>query len=206
MYDSYNTYGTYGASSSDLSTVFAVLGGFIIFIGIICLAIAILQIVASWKTLEKGKQPGWGAIIPIYNTYLFCKLSGVNPWWILITILAPVLNLVPIIGPLAVVVIEIYFNILLAVSIARAFGKEDTFAIGLLLLPVVFYPILGFGKAEYVGANPMNDIIFKKAESAVANAANTNTSNPVDNEKYCPKCGYRVANDAKFCPKCGQMF
>ena len=38
---------------------------------------------------------------------------------------------------------------LATVDIARNFGKGILFAIGLFFLPCFFYPILGFGSAEY---------------------------------------------------------
>ena len=36
-------------------------------------------------------------------------------------------------------------------SLAKAFGKDVGYTVGLLFLPTIFYMILGFGKAEYVG-------------------------------------------------------
>jgi len=34
-------------------------------------------------------------------------------------------------------------------GIARRFGKGGLFAVGLIFLPFVFYPILAFGSASY---------------------------------------------------------
>jgi hypothetical protein len=36
-------------------------------------------------------------------------------------------------------------------QLAKVFGKGTGFGFGLLLLPFIFYPILAFGKSEYVG-------------------------------------------------------
>ena len=137
---------------------FAVVFGIII---LISLAVAIVTIIGMWKVLEKGNKPGWGSLIPIYNTYLICDMVGVNPWWILIVALSPILNIIPIIGTLAQLAVSIYFTILSNVSLARAFKKQDTFALGLIFLPPIFYLILGFGQEnKYVGKNPMRDILF----------------------------------------------
>jgi hypothetical protein len=38
------------------------------------------------------------------------------------------------------------------VALAAKFGKGVGFAIGLIFLPFIFYPILGFGDAQYSGA------------------------------------------------------
>jgi hypothetical protein len=35
--------------------------------------------------------------------------------------------------------------------LSKSFGKEEGFTIGLLLLGIVFYPILAFGDAKYLG-------------------------------------------------------
>jgi hypothetical protein len=35
--------------------------------------------------------------------------------------------------------------------LSKSFGKDEGFTVGLCLLGFVFYPILGFGKAEYQG-------------------------------------------------------
>ena len=88
---------------------------------------------------QKTDRPGWHALIPIYNTYILCIITGVSPWWLALSIISGlVAGLVPILSILASV-ISIYFGVLLAVSIARSFGKEDIYAIGIYFLPFIFY-------------------------------------------------------------------
>lgn len=172
--------------------------GSMVVISAIVIIVAIIIIVAQVKMFKKGKQPGWAAIVPIYNQYILCKMVGVNPWWILIVFIGSFVGQIPYVGSLIYLAIAVYFEILVGVSTARAFGKSDSFAVGLILLPVVFYPILGFGKAEYVGDdNPMNDFVFKKGEEIVKSTGNSN-------KKFCPHCGAQMNNDSKFCPSCGK--
>lgn len=128
---------------------------------IICIAIAVVAAIGMWKVFTKAGEKGWKSIIPVYNMYTLCKIIGVNPWWILIVFLSSIVTFIPIIGVLAAMAIVIYLNILVAKSTANAFGKDTGFAIGLYFLSPIFYCILGFGKAKYEGANPMNDVIFK---------------------------------------------
>ena len=45
--------------------------------------------------------------------------------------------------------VNIAIAIILAIDIAKAFGKGTGFAIGLIFLGFIFYPILGFGSAQY---------------------------------------------------------
>jgi hypothetical protein len=35
--------------------------------------------------------------------------------------------------------------------LSKSFGKDEGFTAGLILLGIVFYPILGFGEATYLG-------------------------------------------------------
>lgn len=103
---------------------------------IIGLAFAILMIVATWKVFVKAGRPGWAVLIPIYNTYVFLKIAGKPGWW-LIWFFIPLLNLI--------------FGIIATVAFAQNFGKGTGFAVGLILLPIIFFPILAFGEAQYVG-------------------------------------------------------
>jgi len=36
-------------------------------------------------------------------------------------------------------------------SLAKKFGRSELFGVGLLLLPMIFYPVLAFGGSEYEG-------------------------------------------------------
>jgi hypothetical protein len=99
-------------------------------------AVIILLIAAIWKVFTKAGQPGWGAIIPIYNLYAMCKVAGRPGWWLLLCLI-PFLNLIIL--------------IILNFDIAKKFGKSGGFAVGMILLPFIFWPILGFGSAQYQG-------------------------------------------------------
>lgn len=98
------------------------------------LALIVLVIAGLWQTFTKAGQPGWAAIIPIYNVYILLKVAA-RPWWWLLLLLIPLVNIV-----IAFVV---------AIDVAKAFGKGAGFGIGLALLGFIFYPILGFGSATY---------------------------------------------------------
>jgi hypothetical protein len=104
---------------------------------IISLLIALLMIVAMWKVFTKAGQPGWASIIPIYNLYIWCKIVG-RPWWWILLMLIPFVNFIIL--------------IILCIDTAKSFGKGPGFGIGLALLGVIFWPILGFGSAQYQGA------------------------------------------------------
>lgn len=200
----------YYTSSSDLATgLFAGAMIFVAVVIIIAAIIALLQVIGLWKILKKADQPGWGALIPIYNQYLLCKIAGVSPWWILILCLSPILIVIPVIGALATMAAAIYFTILLNVSLARSYGKEDGFAVGLILLAPIFYLILGLGDSKYMGAKPMNDVVFNKINqvnnNTQANQKESATNSKEDtNIKYCTSCGSKIDEYTRFCPNCGK--
>ena len=103
---------------------------------IIYLAIAIVAIAGMWKTFEKAGKPGWAAIIPIYNIYIMIEIVGKPTIWLLWCII-PCVNIV--------------FSIWLINLMSKSFGKEEGFTVGLVLLGFIFWPILGFGSAKYIG-------------------------------------------------------
>lgn len=156
------TYGNYGTTTAYDGAGLALFGGLFIVYMLICLAIAVVTIIGMWKVFTKAGKEGWKSLIPVYNLYTLCEIVGLSPWWILILFVGGIVCIIPILGYLAYMAATIYFGILLAKSTANAFGKDTGFAVGLYFLAPIFFCILGFGKAKYEGANPMNDIIFKK--------------------------------------------
>jgi hypothetical protein len=115
-----------------MSSLIALLGGIIL----IYLAIIIFMIASLWKVFTKAGKPGWAVLIPIYSTIVMLEIVG-KPWWWLFMFLIPIVNIV--------------FAIWMINLLSKSFGKDVGFTIGLLLLPMIFIPILGFGSAKYVG-------------------------------------------------------
>ena len=103
---------------------------------IVGLLVGLLMIVAMWKVFAKAGQPGWASLIPIYNLYIWCKIVG-RPWWWILLMLIPIVNFI--------------VAIVLSIDLAKSFGKGAGFGIGLALLGIIFWPILGFGSAQYQG-------------------------------------------------------
>ena len=88
------------------------------------------------RSFEKAGEPGWGAIVPFYNIYLMCKIAGRPGWWLILWLI-PCVNFI--------------IAIMVCLDIARNFGKGTLFGIGLAILGFIFFPILGFGDARYLG-------------------------------------------------------
>lgn len=100
------------------------------------LGLIALLIVSMWKIFTKSGQEGWISIIPIYSAIVLLKIVG-KPWWWLFLMMIPFAGII--------------FSIWTLNLLAKSFGKNEGFTIGMLLLPFIFFPILGLGKAQYVG-------------------------------------------------------
>lgn len=102
--------------------------------GFINLIILIAVIVGMWKVFEKAGEYGWASLIPFYNLWVLNRIGG-KEWYWFIAYLIPLINIVAF--------------IFLSLAIARKYGQPTVFGVGLFLLPFIFYPILGFGAAQY---------------------------------------------------------
>src|SRR3989344_5619019 len=98
--------------------------------------------VSMWKIFVKAGKPGWAALIPIYNLYMFLVIAGRPGWWL-------ILYIVPI--------VNVIITIMVGVSLAKVFGRSTLFGIVMLgIFNIIGYPILGFGKSQYIGEGNMN--------------------------------------------------
>ena len=103
---------------------------------VVYLLLIVVIIAGIWKTFEKAGKPGWASIIPIYNGIVILEIAGKPLWWI-------ILFFIPCVNVIA--------SFLVCIAFAKAFGKSEGFGIGLALLGFIFFPILGFGDAKYIG-------------------------------------------------------
>ena len=102
---------------------------------VIVLACFVIIVAGLWKVFDKAGQPGWTAIIPLVNYFFFAMAAGKPAWW-------GILMFVPIVN------IIVWF--ILAIALAKRFGRGTGFGIGIALLPIIFIPILGFGDDRVV--------------------------------------------------------
>jgi len=101
------------------------------------LLVILILIVAQWRIFEKAGQPGWASIIPIYGTLVLLRIIG-KPWWWLLMMIIPFVNII--------------YAIWAVNLLSKSFGKSEGYTVGMIFLPFIFYPMLGFGSAEYHGA------------------------------------------------------
>lgn len=106
---------------------------------VVYLAVIVLAIAGMWCAFQKAGRPGWAVIVPFYNIIVWCEIAGKPAWWFLLFFI-PIVSLI--------------IAIILCLATAEAFGKGAGFGIGLFFLGFIFWPILGFGSAQYMGAKP----------------------------------------------------
>lgn len=99
------------------------------------LAVIVINIASLVRIFVKAGQPGWAAIVPIYNVIVLLQIVRKPLWWIVIFFI-PFANIIA-----AIIIYD---------ALAKSFGKGTGFTVGLILLGFIFLPILAFGDAEYV--------------------------------------------------------
>jgi hypothetical protein len=97
-------------------------------------AVVLILIISMWKIFTKAGKPGWAAIVPIYNMIVMLEIACKPIWWFIL-LLIPLVNIIVI--------------IIVLIELAKRFGKGVGFAIGMLILPFIFYPMLAFGDSKY---------------------------------------------------------
>jgi hypothetical protein len=103
-------------------------------------AVFALLIASEWRLFTKAGQPGWAAIVPIYNVLTLLRVVGRPWWWILLWI-------IPLAGPFILIV----HGVMIALDLARSFGKGTGFGVCTIFFSYVTIPILAFGDAVYQG-------------------------------------------------------
>lgn len=98
------------------------------------LLVVVGVLVGMWKVFVKANKPGWAALVPIYNLLVLAEVGGKPSWW-------AILLFVPLVNLIVFVVI--------CMGVAKNFGKNELYGIGLALLGFIFFPLLGFGNARY---------------------------------------------------------
>lgn len=124
----------------DNGTIALILSSIVLAAHVVLLALILflLPLVIVWASsaiiYSRCGRQWWEAIIPIYSWYVFAKIAG-KPWWWILLFFFPLTSLI--------------FIFLASIEVAKRFELEWPFAVGMTLLPVVFYPILAYRAYHY---------------------------------------------------------
>ena len=123
-----NIANTFNTSSYRISILAGILVNLILSLFVITLA-------SQWRIFRKAGYKGWYALIPIYNLVIMYDIIKRDRWWVLLFFI-PLINLIGLAT--------------ITNGMARVFRRSDSFSFGLFFLPFIFFPILAFGKNEYI--------------------------------------------------------
>lgn len=115
----------------------------------IIIAIAVTGVMFMGVFRKAGKPP-WAAFVPFYNYYLLLDIVGRPSWWIWLFVGGVLLAWIPVIGFLIGIGLLV-LQIFVMNDLSKSFGKDTGWTVGLVLLPVVFVSILGYGQSPYLG-------------------------------------------------------
>ena len=187
-------------ASSSILTVFGV--GMIIFLFIaiaFAITVSIIQLIGQWKCFKKAGYGGWEVLIPFYNLYVQYKISGVSPWFLIISFIYPIIYILQniiskvseyssstVLALLSIILALVYFvcstcfyilGIYSSHKFAKAYGQNIGYTLGLIFFPYVFYPIMGFSKnITYVGVDGKNS---NEVNVVVNNSENSNENSNI---------------------------
>ena len=135
---------------------------------IIFIVLYVLLVIAFWKMFNKFGEPGWKAIIPIYNTYIMYKYTWQRKFFWISLILDIVGTALTTAGMgngtvasmnqplvwigLVVLLVDLVIAFIAIYKLSVAFGHGIGYFFGLIFLSIIFYYILGFGSSKYVGS------------------------------------------------------
>lgn len=132
----------------DVATLFGVGLAIMFLFGV--LIHLILAFITSF-IFKKAGRPMWAAYVPIYNSWVLFEIAGKPGWWVL-------LNFIPIVGSIVYLVLYI----VVALELAKRFGKGVVFAIlGLVLFPIIGVLMLAFGKSKYTAPSTEGQSMFE---------------------------------------------
>ena len=140
------TYTTTNTTTADEGALAAFFGLFTGVMLLVWLAVVAVMVVSMWKIFEKAGEEGWKALIPFYNGWVLAEISGKPGWWALVGLG----GIIPILGFVAAIAAFV-LQIIISIELAKSFGKEPVWALLLIFVPIVGFPMLAFGDAKYVG-------------------------------------------------------
>jgi uncharacterized membrane protein YoaK (UPF0700 family) len=98
----------------------------------IIIFVLVINVISLWRLFGKAGKPGWAALIPGYNIFVFLEIIG-KPWWWLMLMLIPIIN-----------IIFIFWS---ANLFRKCFGDKSVWStVFLLIFPYLWLPLAAFDK------------------------------------------------------------
>ena len=179
----YQSPDSYSYHTNDPALVALIMGCYFLII-FLSLAAAALVYVSRWHIFKKMGMPGWKGIIPYYGDYmLFKTVWTTKAFWAMIigagvylVLYLSSIFIIPVTVALAarnassstaflpmavwgivqavLMLAFLVFVLVIQVRLHLRLAKGAGFGVGMAFLSAIFYPILAFGKAQYIGPKP----------------------------------------------------
>ena len=149
-----NDYGLISPNPADTSSLAggmsAIAVVLVIILALIVIALVALIVVSNCKLFKKAGEAWWKALIPLYNSWVETKITGLAWWWfpifvVLTALMARDTSSSNYVLYMALLLTSFNYNF----NLAKKFGKTNGFAVLNTILPIVGLPILAFGSAKY---------------------------------------------------------
>lgn len=157
------SYGS-GDAATDSAVGAAFAGVFMLIWTIVAIILAIPAIITLWVLFTKAGQPGWKAIVPIYNIYTFGKIAKVSDGMIWGYIISTILCVIPLINFIAWIP-ALILGILILIEFAKQYDKDVVFWLLFIFLPII--AVFLVKDAKYTGG------VAKSSAGAGASSAPT---------------------------------
>lgn len=141
---------------------------------LLSLAIIVISYIGMWKCFEKAGEKGWKAIIPFYNYAILYKISGMSPYWAILNLSTWIcelardlygnyagvamsysshlsVGLILYLVAFGLSIFELVISILMIINFCHSFNKGGGYIAGMFFVSPIFYMIIGFGDAKYIG-------------------------------------------------------
>ncbi len=131
---------------------------------ILSVGVLLLYLICMWRIFEKAGISGWKCLVPIYSGYLLWKIAWEgSKFWVVFfgTLVVYLLSFIQgepgslggkiyMVVSIAWAVYSLILTVYMCMHMAQRFDKSAEFGVvGLFLLSIIGYLILGFGKANY---------------------------------------------------------
>ncbi len=142
---------------------------------VISIIVYVLSVIGMWLTFRKAGRMGWLSIIPVVNTIMICLIGWRKVWPFVVEVVVGGIGVVlalfgglmalflgygfsfsggAIIALLVIgiilMIIALIIYIMITHRLSKSFGHGAGFTVGLILIPLIMYIVLGFGKSEYI--------------------------------------------------------
>lgn len=185
---------------------------------IISLLISVLLLASLWRIFQKANKPGWYALIPIFNGVVWFDVVQFPRWWLLFPVFSSLTTILWVFGPEAALFTQVLYSAAVVLSavlyaahsvfLARAFGQGIPFAVGIVVLPFVFLPVLAFSAMKYIYTFDLDSVEYEDNDEVLLRVDDLRVYFPTYNRDLLRTRGpdVRAVDGVTFTIKPGETF